>query len=294
MTMNQNQNNGPQWEEVGGRSNNQRWEPTKQPFDVNNPPMLMGYFKKIMTLNGQKGPFNVAVIQIVDPNGTLGQDIDVSGGKALEDKLNNITMGSYIGIKYLGKKVSKSTGNSYNDWSVMVDKGAVPYSQLGGVAASRAVSTPPVQNNQQQFQQPVQNTQQFQQQNVQQNNNTFTPPANNNTFTPPAQNNNNNNFTPPQNNGNNNQGNTFQQNTPVAQATTFTPQNNGGQQNFGQNNGQNQPAPQFNSGTNNNAPAANQVANNNQPVNQNNQSGNGVAFGGEKVQGNPFTEGLPF
>ena len=124
------------FEEVGGSSNNARWEPYKNDGNAAYPKEMMGYFKNIREQTGPNGPFEIATIQVMDKEnpGALGAEVDVSGGDVLADKLNNIVLGSFIKIQYLGKKPSKQGGRTYNDWYVGVDKNAIPFNQLGGVA----------------------------------------------------------------------------------------------------------------------------------------------------------------
>ena len=141
--MNQTQNTGRNYAEVAaGGSDNPRWEPNKNDANPSYPKELEGYFKKFTELPGRNGSFYVAEIQMMNPDGTLGQCVDISGGKVLEDKLKTIALNSWIMIQYLGKVASKG-GNTYNDWKTFVDDGAVPLHQLMGLPA-------PVQHFQQQ------------------------------------------------------------------------------------------------------------------------------------------------
>jgi len=122
------------FQEVGSSSsNNPRWEPQKTELIQGAPlPFLDGYFKDLRELVGQKGAFTVAVITTMNPDGSLGQDVDISGGKTLEDKLNEVPLGTFIRIQYEGKVKSKSSGNFYNNFKVFKDDNAIPFSQLGG------------------------------------------------------------------------------------------------------------------------------------------------------------------
>lgn len=132
--MNQNQNTGRNYAEVAaGGSNNPRWEPTKNEQTPNYPMQLEGYFKKMSELPGANGPFNVAEVQMVNPDGTLGQCVDVSGGKVLDEKLRVIPLGSFVMIQFKGKVQGKN--NKYNDWATFVDENAVPLHQVMGLPA---------------------------------------------------------------------------------------------------------------------------------------------------------------
>jgi len=270
------------FQEVGSSSsNNPRWEPQKTDLIPGAPfPVLDGYFKDLRELNGQKGAFTVAVITTVNPDGSLGQDVDISGGKALEDKLNEVPLGTFIRIQYEGKVKSKSTGNNYNNFKVFKDTNAIPFNQLGGHVKPQSQQQ---SNNSAQVFNPSQNQQQaaptfnpqqsFQQQPPAQQ---FNPAQN---FQAPPQ----QQFNPQQNMG-----------APVfnssGQAQQFNPN-----QNF-----QQQPPVQQQSAPQQTwtPPAAQQSAPvQQQPPVQNN--GGGVVFGGQQQQGNPFASnpdgsGLPF
>ncbi len=144
--MNQQNQNKREWKEHQSTSNNQRWEPQKQNFDPNNPPYIQGYFKDLREQTGANGIFMIAVITLVNPDGSLAEDVDVSGGKVLDDKLGEITLGAYIMIKYGGKQASKTPGRSYNIWNIYEDTAAVPYQNLGGVVKRQAQSNNTNQN----------------------------------------------------------------------------------------------------------------------------------------------------
>jgi len=134
--MNQNQKTGRNYAEVGqSGSDNQRWEPQKNIGNTQYPTQIEGYFKKFTELHG-KNPgttFYVAEIQMVNQDGSLGQCIDVSGGKVLEEKLRAISLGNFIMIQFKGKVQGKL--NTYNDWATFIDEGAIPLHQLMGVSA---------------------------------------------------------------------------------------------------------------------------------------------------------------
>jgi hypothetical protein len=245
--MNNQQND--RFQEVGSSSsNNPRWEPQKTDLIQGAPlPVLDGYFKDLRELVGQKGAFTVAVVTTVNPDGSLGQDVDISGGKTLEDKLNDVPLGTFIRIQYEGKVKSKSSGNFYNNFKVFKDDNAIPFNQLGGHVKQQSQQQGnnnanvfnPNQNNQQQQSAPQFNPaqnfqnapQQFNQQanpNFQQGAPVFNSSGNAQNFQqPPVQQN-------------------FQQQATPTQQQTWTPpapvqqqqppvQNNG--QNFAQQNG---------------------------------------------------------
>lgn len=269
------------FQEVGSSSsNNPRWEPQKTDLIPGAPfPVLDGYFKDLRELNGQKGAFTVAVITTVNPDGSLGQDVDISGGKALEDKLNEVSLGTFIRIQYEGKVKSKSTGNNYNNFKVFKDANAIPFNQLGGHVEPQSQQQ---SNNSANVFNPNQNQGQFQ--NHQQSQPAFNPA--NNQQQPPAQ-----QFNPAQN---------FQ--APPQQQ--FNPQQNMGAPVFNSSgqaqNFQQQPTVQQQSAPQQTwtpPPAQQSAPVQQQPPIQNN--GGGVVFGGQQQQGNPFASnpdgsGLPF
>lgn len=180
--------------EVGqGGSNNPRWEPQKMQFNPQAPPYIDGYLKSMREQTGPNGVFMVATIVTVDQNGQLSQEYDVSGGAVLDQKLDEIQLGSFVRVVFGGKQASKTGGRSYNVWNTYVDGNAIPFQNLGGVvrastpAPVQLAFAPPVQ------QQPVFNPGQGFQQPLQSNPvQTFQPPVNQQqmvqqqVFTPPA------------------------------------------------------------------------------------------------------------
>ncbi len=127
------------YEEVNAQSTNKRWEPQKPENAANQkyPTTLEGYFKKVTEMKGQNGMFNVYEIAMVDANNKPTVCIDVSGGKVMDDKLSEVLIGSFIQIKFDGKKQPAKGGNAYNDWKVFQDKNAIPYQQVFGEAVAQ-------------------------------------------------------------------------------------------------------------------------------------------------------------
>jgi hypothetical protein len=115
------------WKPVNPSSTNPRWEPNKNEGNPNYPTACEGYFKSLTPRVGPRGEFLVAVISVMK-DGVLN-DVDVSGGKVLTDRLQNTPLNSYVRIEYKGKVPSKS-GGSYNMFDVFVDPGAVPLDKL--------------------------------------------------------------------------------------------------------------------------------------------------------------------
>lgn len=140
--------NENRFEEVGGGSEGLRWEPNK-PENMANPKYpkeLLGYLKNVKEINGPNGVFEVAIIHAMDKTDPkkLGVEVNVSLGKVFAEKINEITLGSFVKIAFLGKTPSKTPGRQpYNNVKVFVDPGAVKYSELGGVDKAKVA----VQNN---------------------------------------------------------------------------------------------------------------------------------------------------
>jgi len=150
--MNQNQMNngqqpqqGRQFTEVGGADYGTQFTPHATEknnfyFDPNNPGnILEGYLKSmndgIPTLYGVMTTWS---IQKVNPDGTLGETFSVVSDTFLSDRLNKIPLSSYIRIQYKGKTLKKdipagqnwSKTNSFHTWGVMTDPNAIPMNQL--------------------------------------------------------------------------------------------------------------------------------------------------------------------
>lgn len=132
------------FEDVTGGSDNPRWEPHKNENNPKYPKVLEGYLRRLREINGPNGMFMVAEIAMVNPDGTPGKLIDVSGGVSLEDNLQKVPCGSYIQITFKGKKPSKTPGRTYNDWHIGIDKNAIPYATVFGNGA--VTQSAPLQN----------------------------------------------------------------------------------------------------------------------------------------------------
>lgn len=132
--------NQRQYEKVSGGSNNPRWEPNKSTtvvYSDQNPAKLEGYFlKSTERHSNENGDFMVHEIQTLNPDGSLGEVMDVSLGVGLDNTLKNVDLGSFVCVEYKGKKKSKTPGRTFNDTDVHRDKGAIPYNQLAGKASS--------------------------------------------------------------------------------------------------------------------------------------------------------------
>lgn len=205
-----------QWASVSGGSDNQKWNPKateKNGFQYNpqGNNAIEGYYSKFSEINGQSGLFCVHEVTLVNADGSLGDAIDVTGDKVLNDKMSKIEVGTFVRVEYKGRSMKKgypaqawSQTNSYHNWEVLEDRGAVKLHQLTGInpQGNPAVqsSNAPMNNNFNQGQPQFQNQggQAFQNQGQPQfnnNNQGFTqqnnqqaPPQNNGggTWTPPA------------------------------------------------------------------------------------------------------------
>lgn len=158
-----------QFTEVAGGSNNQTWKPQANEkngmaYDPNGNNTIEGYFSGEREVTSGEKPFTVANIQLVNPDGTLGEEIDVIADTVLKDRLSKIPMNAYVRLTYLGRMHKKgintsfpwSQTNSYHNWWVGEDKGAIPLHTLTGRPA------PTANTGQQNFGQPAQNGQQNQ------------------------------------------------------------------------------------------------------------------------------------
>lgn len=186
--MNQ-QNQGRQWSTVAAGSDNQQWKPQATekngmhfiPGAPTN--VLEGYFAQTKEIKGQNGYFNVHVIQVLEPHGALGECIDVMGDTVLNDRLSKVEMGTYVRLEYKGRVHKKgypanspwSQTNSYHNWDVAEDTGAVKLHQLAGVQPSGN----PVTNQNMSTQHVPQQQGGYQQPQAPQGGQQWTPPANN-------------------------------------------------------------------------------------------------------------------
>ena len=143
--------NPRQYEKVTGGSDNKRWEPNKSTaaIDPKNPPMIEGYYTAVNEIPGPNGIFKVHSVKTLQPDGSLGEEFDVSLGAVIDDVLGKIKIGSWICIQYKGKKPSKIPGRSYNDIDVFVDNNAIPYTEMLGSksgATTTGSNSAPVKN----------------------------------------------------------------------------------------------------------------------------------------------------
>jgi hypothetical protein len=133
------------WEQVEENSGNQ-WKPQaieKNGFkmsDKKEDNFREGYYIENKELPGKDGVFTVHIFQEAGLDNVLGEKFDVVGGKVLGDLLEKIPLGSYVGIRYVGRKLKKaypagqawSQTNSFHMWEVFQDAGAIPYGKLSG------------------------------------------------------------------------------------------------------------------------------------------------------------------
>lgn len=306
-----NQNVGPNWtKKIAGGSDNEQWKPQDMQWAPPNNPFIHGYFTDLREISGENGIFSVAEITTINVDGSIGKSFDVSGGKVLDDMLNKIDMGSYIGIKYMGKVKSRTGGRTYNSWEVYEDGTKVPFDQIPG---GRTLKQSRAQASAQVNQAPQQQ---------QQNTGNFNPPpnynqgGNNNQFPAQNQQQGTNFQQPAQNTGNNTNLHTPQNGPGFTAPPAGWTQNNNNQTSFQpQTTGTNAPVQQQQWNPQSQVPN-NQIAPNTFPTQQNamnhslnnetfklhkdgvnNPNGAGsVSFGGEQVPGNIFNgnDKLPF
>jgi hypothetical protein len=155
------------FETVGAAGSGEPWKPhmTEKNFmKMGTDNVKEGYLLSVREVAGKDKPFNVYLIQVVNPDNTFGKKIEVVGDSVLVDKFNQIPFGSYIRVEYKGrlhkKDITKQPGytkdapftqtNSYHLWEVGVDQGAMPYNEMvahtGGPEPAAVSNTPESQN----------------------------------------------------------------------------------------------------------------------------------------------------
>jgi hypothetical protein len=100
---------------------------------------LDGYYLGNKQVQGRDGAFTVHTVHKVDETGKLAEKTDVVGNKVLNELMDTVKIGSYVGVQYMGRQLKKgnegknfSQTNSYHTWKLFVDEGAVKYNELGG------------------------------------------------------------------------------------------------------------------------------------------------------------------
>ena len=115
---------------------------------------LDGYYLGAKQINGRDGVFTVHTVHKVNKDGELGEKFDVSGNKVLNDLMDTVRVGAYVGIQYMGRRHKQgyegkkwTQTNSYHTWKLFEDSSATPYGELEGadnVAEEKtSKSTPP-------------------------------------------------------------------------------------------------------------------------------------------------------
>lgn len=140
------------FETVSGGSNGKPWKPhmTEKNFmKMGTDNVKEGYLLSVRTVPAAVGkadskPFDVYAIQVVKPDNSFGDLIEVVGDAVLTDKFKQISFGSFIRAEYKGRMhkaaIKKSEGytpeapftqtNSYHNWEVGVDPNAIPYNEV--------------------------------------------------------------------------------------------------------------------------------------------------------------------
>lgn len=151
--------NERKFETVGGSGESVAWNPQlteKNNFVLGTDNIREGYYIQVKEMPGnpQYGdkPYQIHIIHEVKPDGSFGQKWGVIGDKVLNDRMAQLTVGNFIRLEYSGKLRLKATPptqnlsktNSYHNWVVQVDNGAIPYNQA--VSSSIAEGTPGVQS----------------------------------------------------------------------------------------------------------------------------------------------------
>lgn len=177
--------NNRNFTEVQGGSNNERWKPQANEkngmqFNPANPYNVReGYFVETREVNGKDGTFEIATFRPVNPDGSFGEDFDVTKDAVLSDRLSKVKINSYVRLEYQGRMHKKgypanspwSQTNSYHIWKVLVDENAVPLNANTAAPFTAAVQQPQGQVFQQQQGAPVFNQGQVNQQQINQQGN---------------------------------------------------------------------------------------------------------------------------
>lgn len=140
---------GAVWEPKQSGSKKDGTLKEKQPTEKSK---IEGYYfgsKEVTTKNGAS-----MIHYIKNPKGYDSDDVDgdiidskigVWGNGVLDKMISeSITRGQYIQITWLGKAISKSTGNPYHCWDLAVDNTVEPYSGMTPLPAE--LNAAPVTN----------------------------------------------------------------------------------------------------------------------------------------------------
>lgn len=151
------------FEKVGGKTDSTPWKPMAvetngfhfDPKDDENN-IMEGYYIERADIPGKDNKtFTVHKVHEVLKDGSLGTVWGVSGGMVLDERMENIEIGSFVQIKYAGRKHKKgipvtnafSQTNSFHMWETAIDRNAIPYKQLTGKTLAQPVNNAAPQNN---------------------------------------------------------------------------------------------------------------------------------------------------
>lgn len=150
------------YETVGGSTQSTPWDPRatekngfhfKAGDDKNN--VMEGYYVEKADIMGKENKtFAVHKIHEVLSDGTMGTIWGTSGGMVLDERMDNVPIGSFIRLEYTGRKHKKgipptnamSQTNSFHTWDVKIDRNAVPYNQLTGKTLTVKKDAAPANN----------------------------------------------------------------------------------------------------------------------------------------------------
>lgn len=154
------------WNEVSPQSENQ-WKP--QMTEENGFKMSEnkkdnfreGYYLGSREMKGKDGMFTIHTLHEVGEDGKLAKKTDFTGNKVLNELLDQIPLGTYTGVQYLGRRHKQgnegkafSQTNSYHIWKTFRADDQPAYNTLSGAqttnkpaAQTSATSSTPAANN---------------------------------------------------------------------------------------------------------------------------------------------------
>lgn len=149
------------FETVGGSGESIAWNPQlteKNNFVLGADNVREGYYIQVKEMPGDDRyggkPYQIHVIHEVKPDGSFGQKWGIIGDKVLNDRMAQLTIGDFIRLEYAGKLRLKATPatqnisktNSYHNWIVQVDKGAITYNNAVNSASVEGNTSQPAVN----------------------------------------------------------------------------------------------------------------------------------------------------
>lgn len=103
--------------------------------------LIVGPLQDVRIVNTQYG--EKTVITVTDQHGFFGT-VDIVLNSVLQKQYDNLQpmIGETIGIKYLGQQISQSTGNTYKNYVLKVDRPDAAQPRLAGTQAAKPAAKP--------------------------------------------------------------------------------------------------------------------------------------------------------